>query len=81
MKPTAFQSLHAVNLDGFANADALISFTYSLPRRGIPVAYRDYALVKVCAMRARAAGRIASALAHETACERAYLRMPAAWRW
>ncbi len=79
--PTAFQSLHAVNLDGFANSDALLFHTYAMPKRGIPVAFRDYALVKVCAMRAREQGRIAAALVFESKCEACFARMPRAWQW
>lgn len=79
--PTPFQTLHAVNLDGFASYDALTSFVYSLPRRGIPVAYRDYALAKICAMRAREQGRIPAALTFEAKCEATYARIPAVWQW
>jgi hypothetical protein len=79
---TKFQSLHAVNLDGFPTAAALQTYLSDLPSRGIPRAYRLYAHHKAIAMRARERGDIPNALLHEEFCDDTYTnRIPSAWRW
>jgi hypothetical protein len=74
-------SVDPQNLDGMPVEDLAELVEKLRYDHEVPGAYRRYAHQKLQAMRARAAGNIPEAQAHEHNCELLYAEIPEGWRW